>query len=281
MKTSVYFWPQWFKEALNDPRKRKIAPTLIKRLNQTQFYLWQSLNIYDDFLDGQGQRQKLPLANSYRRRFLTGLYRLNLPTDYYRLGDRLMADLEAADRAEVLRPRLKIQKGRLLWPGRWPGFPRPTELSRKSLALALAPLAALSYLGRPVRSRESRAALDFWRYGLAAKQLADDARDWEEDLRRGLITAANLPLLRAAKRRRLPLDPAARPEIPRLLFALSASSLAEQIKSLTAKARQKAAEAGLKPSGRLLKELLLPLEKAAAETEKFRRLLTGKPEAML
>jgi hypothetical protein len=274
----AYFWPQWFLSGLNQTENKKIKAArinnaLLTKLNRGQFYLWRALNIYDDFLDGDGERQKLPQANSYLRRFLEIYYRLNLPADFYYLFNKIMADLEAANRAEVLESRLKIKNGRVIIPGRLPRFKNLAGLARKSLALALGPLALLALLGCRANSKKMRAALNFWRYALAAKQLSDDARDWFEDLRVGAITAANVLVLEVAQKRRLILDLDKKPEIVYGLFALATAEISGQIKNLCARAKKSACEADLNTNGRLLREIIGPLEKATEEADEFRKLL--------
>lgn len=285
-----YFWPQWFSEALMaDEQKtpggigRNIKPSdrdkyndrraLILKLNRANLYLWRALNIYDDFLDNDGRPEKLPSANTYYRRFLEIYYRLNLRPDFYSLFNKILTDLDAANREETIREKIKIKQGVIVAPPRLPSC-NLTSLARKSLALGLGPIAILSFLGYTAKDRKIKATLNFFRYALAAKQLSDDATDWSADLKKGVMTAANVLVLQAAKKRRLVLDLNRRPEVAHLLFVTGgAEKLAKQISGLGRLAKTEAAKIGLGAQSRLIKELITPLENAVVETENFRRIL--------
>ena len=217
-KENVYFWPEWLSVAPGPKKNKLITPALIKKLNQGQIYLWRALNIYDDFLDGEGVTEKLPLANIYLRQYLELYYRLNLPRNFYRQFNQILVAMERANQKEVRRPRLKIIKGRFYSPRSLPPFKNLTALSKKSLALALGPL-AIMYLQDEKDELKIKKILNFFRLALAAKQLADDAQDWLEDLNQGKITAANALVLKAARQQKLYLNWEEKPEIFYLLFA--------------------------------------------------------------
>jgi len=281
IKEKVYFWPAWFLASQPSAEGKKIHPAILKKLSQGQIYLWRALNIYDDFLDGAGEPHRLPLANAYYRRWLEIHYRLNLPADYYCLFNAVISDLDAANREETSASRLKIAGERIFLPTKPPAFRNLTDLSRKSLTLALGPIALLELTGHKAGSREIKAALDFWRTALAAKQLADDARDWLADLKNGALTAVNILILRAAKKRRLILNFNDQTTL-NLLFANFAAALsAKQIKALCARARRAGAKINLGARSQLIKEIICPLENAVAETERFRRLLAAPGKKML
>ncbi|MFA4999921.1 MAG: hypothetical protein WC545_00980 [Patescibacteria group bacterium] len=270
-----YFWPEWFAAGLNASEKKKINPELILKLNRANLYLWRALNIYDDFLDGTGQAARLPIANRYYRHFLESYYRLNLKSDFYRLLNKILNDLDAANRAEAALEKIKTKNGKIIIPSRLPLF-EPLSLSRKSLALGLGPIALLSTLGYPAKSEKIKNTLKFFRAALAAKQLADDAADWFEDLKNGALSAANVLVLRAAKRDGLTLKPESEPEILYLLFATKASGkLAADISRLCRRARALADTIGLRTNNRLLREIILPLEDAIKESERFRKEFFG------
>jgi hypothetical protein len=271
-----YFWPEWFAAELDAGEKKKIKPKLILKLNRANLYLWRALNIYDDFLDGAGQAMRLPLANRYYRRFLEIYYRLNLKTDFYRLFNKILDDLDAANRTEVAQEKIKIQDGKIIIPSRLPLF-EPLSLSRKSLALGFGPLALLSTLGYLAKSERIKNTLNFFRAALAAKQLADDAADWLEDLKNGALSAANVLVLQAAQQDGLTLKPKNEPEILYLLFATKASGqLAADISRLCRRARNAAGAVGLRANNRLLTEIISPLEDALKESEGFRKRFFGK-----
>jgi hypothetical protein len=267
----VYFWPQWFATGLSLPAQHCLSASLISKLGRATSYLWRALNIYDDFLDGEGKPASLPVANRYYRHFLEIYYRLDLPPNFYKLFRTITDDLDQANRQEVLQPRIKIIKGRLTPPPVYPPFTDLTALSRKSLALSLGPLAII-FTATPADCALSvEATLNFFRSALAAKQLADDAQDWLDDLKSGVITAANVLVLQAAVRRHLILDLERRPAIVYLLFAQEASlPLSSQLTNLCQQARAAANQIALSPDSRLIQEIIAPLERGLAETVAFR-----------
>ncbi len=280
-KENVYFWPQWTYQARQKIKNKLIPLTLIKKLNQGQIYLWRALNIYDDFLDGAGEAKKLPRANIYLRRYLKLYYTLNLPPDFYQRFNKIMTDLEKANQEEAREERLKIIKGRLYPPRVLPAFTNLDKLSQKSLALALGPLAIIYLQGEKNKLRIN-SFLNFFRLALAAKQLADDAQDWLEDLSQGKITAVNALVLNAARRRKLNLNLEQKPEIFYLLFASDAADLiAKEIISLCSLARQEARQANLLANNKLIINIILPLEKAVAKSAKFRALFAKSGSKML
>jgi len=276
IKDQVYYWPIWLLTARAKGKNSKIKSSLLKKISQGQIYLWKALNIYDDFLDGSGQPNKLSRANAYLRRYLEIYYRLNLGKDFYRLFNSVFADLEKANQEEAVQTHLEISQGQIIFPRVWPNFKNLTDLSRKSLVLALGPLVAANFLAeRPDQGCRS-AILDFFRFALAAKQLSDDACDWREDLENGAITAVNILILKKARQRHLTLN-LQKPEVINLLFvSAAASQIAGHIKTLCWRARREAKKAGWLNNCALIREIIKPLENAVVKSEKFRSLLTKK-----
>lgn len=267
----IYFWPQWFKEAHPSLSKIYIDPKILCRLQQANLFLWSALNIYDDILDQSGQNDQLPIANSTYRCFLSIYYRLNLPGGFYKIFDKTMTDLDQANRQEALHNRFKITNGLIIYPEKLPSFSQLTTLSRKSLALGLAPAALLCYGNNNNSLRQITQTLQFFRYLLAAKQLADDARDWLADLNNGIITAANLPIIKSAKRQGLTLDLQKEPTRLYLLFATESSpKISNDLRYLCDQTRHQAEKIGLSSNCRLLTETIRPLEESLAKIAYFR-----------
>lgn len=266
-KEKVYYWPDWLWASFN-PRR----PFPSSRLPAAQTYLWRAMNIYDDFLDGHPAPSRLILANSYFRRFLEIIYQTKLPPVFFSLFREIFSDFERSNQEEMKEKRLDIIAGKIVLSHTLPPLPDSLMLARKSLVLALAPLAATYPSGWSNRLEAER-IINFFRLALAAKQLSDDARDWEEDLRAGRLTAATAHILIKAAILGKNLDLKKRPEIPRLLFAASTIQLGREIQELCQKARKAGIRLGWKPDCAITKGLISPLEAAVQETNKFRRLL--------
>ncbi|HBA36596.1 TPA: hypothetical protein DCZ15_01845 [Candidatus Falkowbacteria bacterium] len=273
-REKAYFWPEWFAAALPWHQRRLITPRLIAKLNRANLYLWRALNIYDDFLDGDGRPERLPRGNDYYRRFLDSYYRLNLRADFYLLFNRWLKDLDNCNRREILQNKITVDNGKINYSKNLPDFSDLKNPARKSLPLGLGPLAMLSVLGYSVNSPEAQQTVNFFRAACAAKQLSDDARNWREDLTDGRITAANVLVLRAAAERHLNLDLHQKSEIADLLFATQAAGeISENIRQLCRQARKAATKIGLSPDSRLITEILVPLESAVRKARQFHRLL--------
>jgi len=273
VKEKVYFWPQWFITSLSPQDRKKIKLSQIKSLGQANLYLWRSLNIYDDFLDGTGQAKLLPNANSYYRQYLEIYYRLNLPSKFYKLFNKINNELDNANRQELSQPKLKIQDNNIVLPSRLPNFKNLTDLSKKSLALSLGPIAVMFLINPEVEMKKIHSVLNFFRRALATKQLSDDTRDWLEDLKNGAITAANIHILKAAKHRKISLNIKKEPEIIYLLFVESTVRLSAQLEYLCQKTRQAGQKAGLSNNSVLLNKIIQPIETGLRETAAFRAML--------
>lgn len=272
-KEKTYYWPLWFSKLLSDREQRKIKKILPK-IQNAQTFLWRALNIYDDFLDNEGKKEELPLANNYFRRYLKIHYQLNLPDDYYKLFGKIMDDLEKADIKEALMPRLKIKNNLIISPGKIILEKNLSKLSNKSLALALGPLALLFFLDYKSSDKKIKAGISFFKYALAAKQLADDSYDWLEDLKNGFITEANLPVIKALNKRKDKINLKRRKEILYVLFAKESSPLIiSWMEDLCQKARKKIKIINDKPDNILLANLIVPLEKSCRDSKKFNRLV--------
>ncbi len=269
----TYYWPLWSSKLLSSSEQVKIKK-IIPLLSRAQVFLWRALNIYDDFLDGAGEPEKLPDANNYLRRFLEIYYRLNLTNDYYAFFNNILKKLENSNRQEVQALKLKIKNDLIIIPKSLAAQKSITNLANKSLALALGPLALISALGEKTSSVRFQALLNFFKYALSAKQLADDSHDYLDDLRVGLITRANNYLLLAAKKKRVKINPGAPSPDVHLLFAQSAAPLIiKDLENLCQRARH--ASLGNQNQGKnpLFLKLVLPLEKATEKAKHFQALV--------
>jgi len=270
----VSLWPKWFSESLPAQENKKINIALNKTLGQANKFLWDALNIYDDFLDEEGKPENLPKANRYYRHFLRIYYSLSLNRDFYILFEKILSDLDKANGEEALQKKLKIKNGIILMPKSIPCYPDLLSLSRKSLALCLGPIAILSQLGHRINRKGIGLTIRFFQLLLAAKQLSDDSRDWLEDLKRGQITPVVVLLINEAKKRNIILDLKHQPEIANILFAAEVSqTISTDITMLCNKARLEAKKIELKASSKLISKIILPLEKAVGRAAEFRKMI--------
>ena len=230
--------------------------------------LWRALNIYDDFLDGEGIAKELPTANGYYRRFLRIYYRLRLSPAFYRLFERTLDDLDRSNREEAAA---KGNNKRLRYPRRFPPFKELPALSRKSLPLGLGAAAIMDITEGHDKQNKMAGALEIFRYALAAKQLSDDSCDWLDDLKTGTITPANALVLKAIGKRTADTDSDDCCKVLYFVFINEAAPrICAALRRLCSKARRSAAAIDLYSDSPLLTGLISPIEAAVARAEAAR-----------
>ncbi|MFA6514353.1 MAG: hypothetical protein WCT50_03660 [Patescibacteria group bacterium] len=267
----TYYWPTWLFDSFNSSLKDETQKCLF---GQAQTHLWRALNIYDDFLDNEGEPKELSSANYHFRSFLKIIYTAKLPKYFYLWAENKLLILEKANKLEVSTRITLINEGIITIPKSLPHFNNLTKLSEKSLALAIAPVALLIKNGIIKENKELKIINDFFKYGLAAKQLSDDASDWLEDLKNNTITAVNVLILKEAKNKKIKLNINRRPEILYLLFIEAvAGKTCYNILNLCAKAKKEAAKLGLENQAPIILKLIKPLETAAQKALNFKKML--------
>lgn len=270
IKETVYYWPLWLSKSLSKKDQDKVKKILAK-IQRAQVFLWRALNIYDDFFDGAGKTIELPKANKYLRDYLTIHYDLNLSSDYYRNLNIIFNNLDRANCSEIQQTKLKIINGVVEIPNKLPAIKNMGTLSDKSLALALGPIALLDYLSYPKYKKDMPDLLNFFRYTLAAKQLSDDSHDWLEDLRNGLVTRANKPIIQAAKTMRLKLSISGSPVIANLLYAeVAAPLILCDLKRLCQLARKSLNKFDSNHKNILITKFIKPIEVSVLKAKRFR-----------
>lgn len=177
-------------------RRATAGPGLLARLGLASLYGWIAYTIYDDFLDQEGSPWQLPLANTALRELTLILHGI-LPGDkaFNQTVESVLDGMESANCWEVTHCRAAVEGGSLKIAA-LPDYGNLGRLAERSLGHALAPLALL-HASVPRPARESRALLNFFHHYLIARQLNDDAHDWETDLARGHINSVASLLIKA------------------------------------------------------------------------------------
>lgn len=268
MPNNAYQWPTWLINSLTNKYKN---PN--RKFNYAQNYLWQALNIYDDLIDGDNPQADMMEANHSFRKFLNVIYSAGLPPLFIAEANKTITAWENISRQERLNPRLKINDGLLPKSLKLPDL-KPEKNYQKSAPLAIAPIALAIKTGLLKTSLEIKYAFKFFKFALSAKQLADDASDWLDDLQEGIINPVNLLVLRAAKNKKIRLNLQTKPEIAYLLFADSAGpQTAKTIIYLGKKAKQAASKLNISENSPLVHNLVSPLVKAAEKVLNFQKML--------
>ncbi len=171
--------PFYFAQSLGD---HNIPKKFFTDLGVATCLGWISYTIYDDFFDGEGQRNQLSLANGSLRG-LTRIFSTILPgnSGFLDIFSQIMDKLDEANYWEV--KNCHISGGYL----KVPDYKDYKHLAYKSYGHMLGPLAVLCYLGFKKDSQEIKSTIKFFTNYLIARQLNDDAHDWKEDLKSGYI----------------------------------------------------------------------------------------------
>ena len=180
--------PYYFAKALET--KHDLPEELLRNLGLANTYGWLAYTIYDDFLDGEGDPRQLSVGTIALRE-VTLLYRavgIQIP-EFMNMFNTIMDDLDGANAWEVTHCRIPVLKETIqIKENALPHFDGYRKLAQKSLGHALGPLAVLFLQGYTQNSAEIKNVLLFFTHYLIARQLNDDAHDWETDLVRGRIT---------------------------------------------------------------------------------------------
>ncbi len=153
------------------------------KLCAAHFLGWMAYTIYDDVLDDELQKSHLPVANICLRE-LTRVFDEYLPADLVR---SVLDTVENANAWEVTHCRLPVSV--------LPDFGAGEKLVERSWGIILGPSAVLLKLGYAADSTEMKALEQFFYHYILAKQLNDDAHDWEADLLKSAINGVSVRLL--------------------------------------------------------------------------------------
>lgn len=169
----------------------KIDQKKVTDLCLASLYGWMAYTLYDDFLDEESEGWMLPVANVCMNR-LSCVYSNLKNEEIYRWYCRLIDQMEQANSWEINNARIK---GRTRVDAKKvPSFGDLQVIANKSIGHSLGGLASMILAGCKPADIENM--YDFFHNYLVARQLNDDAHDWENDLKRGQINAVGAMTLR-------------------------------------------------------------------------------------
>jgi hypothetical protein len=268
-REKAYYWPGWLTKSID--QNFQVSE---KQFSKGQLALWRALNIYDDIIDGDNYRADLMSANHDFRKFLAVLYNSNLPPYFIKQADKIITIWEKINRQEQQVSKLIIKNGAIKIPKNLTLTSTADSGYQKSLLLAILPIASTLQLRLISKPQEVKYLFNFFRYALAAKQLADDASDWLSDLKNGQLNPVNYLVLEATKKRKIKLNLKSRPEVIYLLFADSAGpKTAKKIINLCQRAKKEASQLKIKDNSPIIKFLICPLMSTAQKVLNFKNML--------
>ncbi len=176
----------FFRKSIGDDGK-SIDDEIVTELGIANVFIWMAYTIYDDFLDDEGDPKMLSVANVCLREFAV-IYEKQVRDNqaFRKVFNQVMNTLDSANAREVTHCRALVSGNIFYVPETIPEYGDFSKLAERSLAHALGPIAILHILGLE-GDNEASSLLNFFKHYLIARQLNDDAHDWEEDLKKGHI----------------------------------------------------------------------------------------------
>lgn len=165
----------------------KITGDFITRCGAALMFGWIAYTIYDDIWDESPKPLQLALANISLRE-LTHIYENLIENDsgFVEMYYEIMNGIDESNTFEIINWRVKLNNGQFMIPPLNAGLTGNYRLyADRALGHGLGPLAVLFKLGFEKNSSEVQSLIGFFRNFLIAKQLNDDAHDFETDLKMG------------------------------------------------------------------------------------------------
>lgn len=248
---------------------------------------WMAYTVYDNILDDEADPLQLSAANIAFRE-MNRLFE-EIAAEVPGFGERfhaIMDRVDAANQWEVTNCRATIRDEKIII-DRLPSYSDLRFLAERSLGHALSAI-ALALMKSNVTPTEIN-TVERWFIGyLSARQLNDDAHDWEEDLRHGHLNSVGLRLLRTWRERQ-GLSPdetfefslSQLDELRELFWNDVVPSVAEDTLRLAAIAREAVAHppfAHLEMIEPLMRSVERPAEKAIRDQREARGFIRGFSE---
>lgn len=192
----IRLMPQLFASSLTVSPDMKSGEQLAL-LGAANVFFWIGGMLFDDFLDGEGKPELLPVATASHRQALA-LYRqvtAHNPAQY----EQLEAYCLRADHAnawEVTHTRARVT-GSIITLPELPDYDDLWALADRSTGHIFGPLLIMRQLP-DVTDKQFVSIEQGLRHYLIARQLNDDICDWRKDLRAGQLSAVVVELLRGA-----------------------------------------------------------------------------------
>lgn len=194
----IVLLPHLFFKSMRTDLQQKFAEAydrkeIISSLCRANIYGWIAYTIYDDFLDEEGDPRALSAATLCLRE-LTAIFERIAPGNpaIARMFHRTVDTIDAANTWETSNCRDKEMK-------KVPDYGNLERLADRSLGHSLGPVSILILLGYDRDAPETRALTEFFTHYLIARQLNDDAHDWEDDLKKGHINAVGARILKKTR----------------------------------------------------------------------------------
>ncbi len=242
---------------------------------------WVAYTLYDDVMDGDRGSEALWTANALMRLSFEG-FLASFPGDQAwgaKCRDTF-ARMDGANLEEWRSWQLRPAESRWRLPERLPSSDLES-LAGRSAGMILAPLALLMRIGgNAAKPAIPERAERFLLHLIAARQLCDDAHDWENDLRKGRLNHASVRLFPAAQAATLLDISSDTPELRRRFWDSAVGDVRKDVRIHCEAARAHAAHFKDREwADRLLAPLEASMEKAVKERDSARAFLEAYRKA--
>jgi hypothetical protein len=173
--------PTFFNNALLIGRTNK--DTCLK-LGVANVYCWLAYTLYDHMLDDKTNTEYIPLANIARQRSRSLYHSTCNEPNMRNFIDHTFMQMDAANAWETAHARFSAS-GTV--PVELPDFGDGHQLAHRSFAHVLGPLIIVHQQAQttPLQRQLLHQSLTYY---LIARQLNDDAHDWQDDIQNGELT---------------------------------------------------------------------------------------------
>lgn len=174
-----------------------ISEKLIITLGQANLFGWMAYTIYDDFIDGEGIPALLPVANFFLRQSVD-MFNAALPASsgFPAVASHIFNTIDEANAWEVAHTHVERSRLQQFHPTWLPDYDDLMQLAHKSLGHTLPAVAMLMATGHQGDSQQIQQLIDAFRHYIIARQLNDDAHDWQDDIAHGRLNAVATLLLK-------------------------------------------------------------------------------------
>ncbi len=248
----------------------KLEKSLLFSLSAINLWGWMAYTTYDDFLDNQSGPALLPAAN-YCLLKLHKTILESMPDNpvFQAEAFEILESIEAANAWEIANCRGEIKKQQLLI-AKLPHYGTYQQLADRSLGHAIPALGVLYASGFKSGSEQVRALCTFFKNYLIARQLNDEAHDWEDDLKVGHVNAVAVQILHTRKPNKskdwsinLEKDLS---ELRSIMWATVILDVCNQVEKHIKQARKAINQTEIFIDKAIFWEMLRPLEKAVEES---------------
>jgi hypothetical protein len=257
-----YHFNKVFKQTLPELRSQVLAD-----LSLANLYGWIAYTVYDDFLDDEGRPELLSVANVSMRQSLR-YFASAVPVcpPFQDFVYQTFDTIDAANAWELENCRYEVVDGELKL-GALPKYGHLEKLAERSLGHALSPLAILCLEGVMPDSPDFRQVQKALKCYLIAKQINDDAHDWQKDFSKGHLTWVVCVILREAgvKPGKYKINDLL-PKLQRQFWHHSLKSVCKEMGARSQRGRQELAKITILPSPNILTDLLAGIDLSITDT---------------